>query len=531
MDSKKVVFVAFEEFDNLGIGYLMSVLSDGGFDSLVIDVRDEKEKILATLLNINPLIVGFSVVFQFYIYAFSNLIAYLRKEGINCHFAAGGQYASLKYKELFKIIPELDSIVRFEGEYTFLELVNHINSGSNWRLIKSIAFKNQHDTVATPLRPLEKDLDKFPFPKRSPLKEYAFGKKFSTLIAGRGCVYNCSFCNARKLYQHQTGAIKRLREPEMVVKEMYHLYNKENCSVFLFQDDDFPLRTKPENDWILRFCNELDHKKLSKKILWKINCRPDEISYDSFALLKEKGLFMTFIGIEDGTDPGLKVLNKHLTVEKILKGINILKKLGIGFDFGFMLFQPQSTYKSIQENLSFLSQISDDGFTPVTFLKMLPFFETEVERKLKKEGRLIGKPGLSDYAFLDESINQYYDFFEKSFLVWMRDPNGLLNISRWARNFVLVYTFFFGENHEIKIVSRNVHKLISDSNFFLLEAMKKLAALFESEDNIQNQSIILARYTRNITIIHDQFKRQMISLIKRIYWLAKYHTLMPLNRY
>ncbi len=530
MDSKKVVFVAFEEYDNLGIGYLMSALSDGGFDSFKIDVRDEKEKILNTLLNINPIVVGFSVVFQFYIYAFSNLISYLRKGGVNCHFTAGGQYASLRYKELFKFIPELDSIVRFEGEDTLLELVKHIDSGSNWRFVKSIAFKDQHDTVATPPRPLVKDLDKYPFPKRSPLKEYIFGKKFSTLIAGRGCHYNCSFCNARKFYQYQTGLTKRLREPEMVVKEMFQLYNKEKCSVFLFQDDDFPIKTRPKNDWIVRFCNEIDRKKLSKKILWKINCRPDEISFDCFALLKEKGLFLTFIGIEDGTDSGLKVLNKHMTVEKIMRGINILKKVGIGFDFGFMLFQPQSTYKSIHENLNFLSQISVDGFTPVTFLKMLPFFETEVERKLKKEGRLIGKPGFFDYAFLDESMNQYYDFFEKTFLDWMRNPNGLLNISRWARNFILVNSFFFGENHEIITLSRNVHKLISDSNTFLLGTMKKLATLFESEKNLQKQSPILATYARNIEVFHDQYKGQMISLINKINWLSKYQTLMQPDR-
>ena len=56
--------IAFEEFDNLGTGYLASVLSDAGYESIIIDVRIEKEEILEKLLDANPFIVGFSVVFE-----------------------------------------------------------------------------------------------------------------------------------------------------------------------------------------------------------------------------------------------------------------------------------------------------------------------------------------------------------------------------------------------------------------------------------------------------------------------------------
>ena len=41
--------VAFKEFDNLGVGYLASVLSENGYDPLIIDFFDGKEKILKTL--------------------------------------------------------------------------------------------------------------------------------------------------------------------------------------------------------------------------------------------------------------------------------------------------------------------------------------------------------------------------------------------------------------------------------------------------------------------------------------------------
>lgn len=522
MKRSPVVLIAFEEFDNLGTGYLASVLSDAGYESIIIDVRIEKEEILEKLLDANPFIVGFSVVFEFYIYAFANLISYLRKQGVFCHFTAGGQYASLRYKELFEIIPELDSIVRFEGEYTFLELVKSVHSSDDMRHLKSIVYKNESNLVVTPLRPLEDNLDNFPFPMRSPLKEYAFNKKFATILAGRGCIYDCVYCNSNKFFQIPPGPVKRLREPEMVVHEMELLYLEKQCSVFLFQDDDFPVKTRNGNDWINRFCVEIKEKKLNNKIMWKINCRPDEIDYDTFALMKDYGLFLVFIGIEDGTDSGLKLLNKRMTVAKSLKGINTLKKLGIGFDFGFMLFQPDSTFDSVLENLSFLKKICSDGYSPVTFLKMLPFFETEAENKLKKEGRLIGKPGFLDYSFLDEKLNLYYEFFEESFLNWTRGDEGLLNISRWARNHISVFSYYYETTPFLSFISENLKNVVSRSNLLLLDTMMELAAAFKSGKFVSVRHKALTGYRETIKNNHDQFRKQIFDLIDNIYSLSEH---------
>jgi hypothetical protein len=50
------------------------------------------------------------------------------------------------------------------------------------------------------LRPLEPDLDRFPISIPDGLEDFALDKKFATLIAGRGCIYNCVFCDIRKFY-------------------------------------------------------------------------------------------------------------------------------------------------------------------------------------------------------------------------------------------------------------------------------------------------------------------------------------------
>lgn len=521
MNIHPVPFIAFEEFDNLGVGYMASVLSEAGYEISVIDFREGKKEILNTLKKLKPVIVGFSLIFQYHINEFAELIRYLRQGGIKCHFTAGGEYASLRYADLFENIPSLDSIVRFEGEYTFLELVNCINTGTDWKNIFSIAYKSEGKLIVNELRPVETDIDKFPFPMRSPLKEYAFNKKFATILAGRGCINNCSFCSVREYYQQSSGPYKRIRKPEKVVEEMELLHLQMDCSVFLFQDDDFPVKTRKGSDWVERFCKELKRKKLADDIMWKINCRPDEIDYDSFALMKKHGLYLVFLGIEDGTDTGLTRLNKHITSAKIREGVNILKNLEIGFDYGFMPFQPSSTYSSVKDNFSFLRGICSDGFASVTFLKMMPFCATPIEEELRKEGRLKGNPGFLDYDFPHESMNHYYEFITDCFLEWMRDPDGLLNISKWTRNYISVFSRFFELTPEIPKIKMALTEVISESNNFFLDTLLDLATLFETgKYNTMNYND-LKNYKKKVKIKHDHFKERINNFITKLLILGE----------
>jgi len=516
-----VVLIAFEEYDNLGIGYLASVLSEEGFDTRVIDFVLGKTEILKILKRLNPMIIGFSVVFEHYIREFADMISYFRKNGIACHITAGGHYASLRYKDLFEHIPSIDSVVRFEGEYILLDLVNNIYASKEWREIKGIAYRKNGEVVSNPVRPLEQDLDRFPYPMRSPLKDYAFDRKFATILAGRGCVHDCCFCDIREFYLQPSGPVKRIRKPEKIVREIELMYYEKNCSVFLFQDDDFPVRINKRSGWIERFCKELNRKGLDDKIIWKINCRPDEIDLESFTMMKEHGLFLVFIGIEDGTDIGLSRLNKHMTVGKSLEGINILKRLRIGFDYGFMPFQPASTFSSIRENFNFLRKICDNGYTPVSFLKLLPYFATNIEKELRNEGRLIGKPGSFDYKFLDESLDHYYEFITSCLLGWLRDPEGLLNVLKWARNYLLVFAHFFKTTAETRALSKNVKLITAESNRFLIDTLEGLASLFESGQNKYTNPIELKKVRENINTKHEFYKTQINELMTDLLIIAE----------
>jgi radical SAM superfamily enzyme YgiQ (UPF0313 family) len=521
MTTKPIVLVAFTEQDNLGVGYLGSVLHQHGFKVKILDFRLGPQTILKILKDLNPLVVGFSVIFQHFIDQFQELINYLRENHITCHFTAGGHYPSLRYEQLLTLIPELDSVVLFEGEITFLELVRLLAANQDWRSLIGLAYRQAGRVIANPLRPLENDLDNFPPPIRQPLLEYGFGKKFATIVAGRGCFYNCSFCSIREFYSQPPGPIKRVRRPEMVVREMELLLQEQDCSIFMFQDDDFPI-TYQKGGWLNTFLNRLDETGLAEKIQWKINCRTDEISEEAVRSMKSRGLFLVYLGIESGTDEGLRRMNKHIDRATNLKAAAILKHLDVGFDYGFMLFDPSSDFDSIRANLDFMDELGCDGSSPVTFCKMMPYAGTRVEKELIAAGRLFGKVGAEDYHFYDPRIDTLYELMVTAFEEWIGAHAGLLNLARWAHHYIILYRQYFTTNDHFEHLAKITQKTIAESNFGFTRITRQMLECCE-----QTPSRIFNHHTQELVSevksLHSNYIKTIEQVLEELQSLERHH--------
>src|SRR6478735_6009894 len=84
--SRPVVLIGFQQHGNLGIGYLASTLRQNGYEVEVIDYQIDPDLILERVKFLDPILVGFSLIFQFYITQFSTVIDRLREGGVDCHF-------------------------------------------------------------------------------------------------------------------------------------------------------------------------------------------------------------------------------------------------------------------------------------------------------------------------------------------------------------------------------------------------------------------------------------------------------------
>jgi anaerobic magnesium-protoporphyrin IX monomethyl ester cyclase len=427
------ILIGFHEQGNLGIGYVAAMLRQSGFAVRILDFRENPASIVDVVRRENPALVGFSLIFQYYVPEFHRLASCLRDHGVKCHFTAGGHYPSLRSEETLRDIPELDSVVRFEGEQTAVELMQCLVEGRDWRHVQGIAYVEDGQCVLTPPRPLIPDLDILPYPARPLESELTIvGWKASPILASRGCCRDCSFCSIREFYSQVPGRKVRVRNPASVVAEMKQLHDAGRTSIFLFQDDDFPVWGEFGRRWVEQFIVSLQAADLYGRVLWKISCRVDEIDQSLFTQLRDAGLYMVYLGIESGNEGGLRTLNKRLHVNDAVRAVATIKSLGLAFTYGFMLFDPSSTFQSVRDNIHFLRRLTRDGRIPVVFCRMLPYAATPIEIRLKQEGRLRGNVRDPSYDFTDPKLTRLFNRVSVPTAELIQGSNSLANQLNFA---------------------------------------------------------------------------------------------------
>jgi anaerobic magnesium-protoporphyrin IX monomethyl ester cyclase len=478
--SRPVMLVGFENQGNLGLGYLASVLRQNGYTVHVVDIEQEPEAIVALAASIDPLLIGFSLIFQFFIDRYAHLLALLRAAGIDCHFTMGGHFPSLSYLQTLEFIPELDTVVRFEGEATLLDLADALGTGGDWHAVDGIAFRRDGEVVVTTPRPLLEDLDRLPYPDRNYHPQAVLGRSIMPIVASRGCARTCSFCSIHTFYRAAPGKMVRTRRPAEVVKEMRSLFDERGTRIFLFQDDDFPLFGPVWKRWAAEFVEELHRSDLPGQVIWKMNCRADAVDRDLFVKMRDAGLYLVYMGLESGSEAGLETLHKQINVEQNLRAVNLLKSIGLMWEYGFMLLDPSSTFDSVRQNLAFLRTILADGCLPVTFCRMLPYDGTPIKDALVRSGRLRGDVCNPDYDFLDPRLSEFY-----------RGLADFVSLTGWIHGLEAVTVQLGCAWHEVAVMQRlfpalpgmnryqqRLRRITRASNELLLDVVEDLSYVY-----------------------------------------------------
>jgi radical SAM superfamily enzyme YgiQ (UPF0313 family) len=428
---RDVVLIGFQDQGNLGMGYLAAVLEEHGRTVEMLDFREGPGKLLEKVRAADPLVVGFSLIFQYYLPGFRSVARTLRSGGVTSHFTIGGHYPSLCHDEVLEAMPEIDSVVRFEGELTLLDLVDRLAQGDDWREVPGIAYSSDGQVVESEPRALTRDLDDLPYPLRPQEPEEVLGFGALPMLASRGCARRCSFCSIHAFYRTAPGKVVRTRDPVRIVEEMRYLHDERGVTIFLFQDDDFPLWGKAGRRWVTRLVEELHGQGVAERAIWKISCRAEYVEPELFGMLRDAGLYLVYMGLESGTEAGLEVLNKQITVEQNRAAIETLKSLGLMFEYGYMLFDPSSTFDSIRQNARFLHSIVADGCAAATFCRMLPYGGTPIRNTLREQGRLRGDVTRPDYVFLDPRLGEYHRLLDRAVGTWIHG-HGVSHQLNWA---------------------------------------------------------------------------------------------------
>lgn len=308
----------------------------------------------------------------------------------------GGIHFSFTSEESLINFPEIDIIVRGEGELTLVDLIKTLNKNGKLDEVQGISFRNRKAIIHTSSRPLIKNLDILPYPAyhlvEKNLKQYHFtmmagrNTRYMILETARGCEYKCSFCTQ---WNHW-GGTWRTKSTKRIVDEIEYL-NETYGGVFLwFTDDHVNLRHRGK-----QLYEELRHRRCKDDIMLFFQARTDDVASntDLIPKLRDINVYWIMCGVETDSEENLKEYKKGIIKSDAYTAMKTLKKNDIFAHAMFVIGNRQDTHKSIEN----LRQFSLDLAPDIAIYSALTPFPGTIYYDMAKKNRWIEDYNYANY--------------------------------------------------------------------------------------------------------------------------------------
>ena len=351
-------------------GYVASTLRSNHHDVDIVDANLNGWSFHETIQELKK--KSFKLLGVHLVYLWDNtedvfeMLLSLRKSVPDAHINLYGHFPTFAFRELLTNYPFVDSVTIGEPEATFPELAEVLigsKDTSALYTIDGLAFNstdkmmeegsNRPGVIMNGPRKPVSNLDNLPFPYRNDF-ELKKKKGISTyILASRGCYGKCTFCYLNNFYGEES--FWRGRSPENVFSEIYDIYEDFGERYFYFADANFFGPGKKGKERARELAGLIIDKGL--KIKFGIECRANDIEDETIGILVRAGLKDVFLGVESGSQRSLNKFRKFTTVEDNKKAINILRRYGIEPNYGFIMFEPDSTLADVRSNFEFLKEM------------------------------------------------------------------------------------------------------------------------------------------------------------------------------
>ncbi len=254
---------------------------------------------------------------------FKDICEFIARLPHDVRTVVGGRKATEEVETLFERCPNIDMVVRGEGE----EIIRQIAAGVPNGEIRGLSYRENGKVVHNPNQVLP-DVANLPFPDRSLRRHDYWLRKngvrlsrhtFDTVLSTRGCPFNCKFCtfNLNPLGQKRSYTERPL---ESVIEELKQV----KADVVLFSDDN--LFTNPKRS--ARLCDLIVENGIRKTFI--AQTRIDIAKHPELLRKAERaGFRLLLIGIESPHDRILKQINKGITQQEIRDAFKVLTRYGI----------------------------------------------------------------------------------------------------------------------------------------------------------------------------------------------------------
>ena len=391
----KVLLIVYDNGSHIhgfpqGLAYVASALRNAGHE-ITIYSQDQfhyPESHLVDYLTRNHFdVVGLSVVGGYYQYRKLLKLSEAINSVPNRPYYILGGHGPAPEPEYFLRKTNADVIVIGEGEITAVNLLEALEGKRDLSSVNGIAYLNDNGRpVITERQELIKDVDSIAFPAWDlfPIDYYAL--KYATrkpktvrslhVLSSRGCPFKCNFC-----YRMDKGY--RIRSPESIIEELQIL--KRDYRIDRIEFGDELLMVSPKRT--IKLCEAFI--RADRNVTWDCNGRLNCATPEVLEVMKRAGCVFINYGIESLDDEMLRAMNKKLTVDQIIRGVEATLAAGISPGLNIIFGNIGETAEILQRGVEFLLKYGDHAhlrtIRPVTPYPGSPLYYYAIEHGLLKD--------------------------------------------------------------------------------------------------------------------------------------------------
>ncbi|MFP6849007.1 MAG: magnesium-protoporphyrin IX monomethyl ester anaerobic oxidative cyclase [Pseudomonas sp.] len=290
----------------------------------------------------------------------------------------GGVHPTYHWREILQACPEIDFIVRGEGEQTALSLLQALQRGEPLIEVQGIALRYAQQVIATPAAAMLRNLDEYRVGwELIDHAQYSYwgGKRAVVVQFSRGCPHLCNYCGQRGFWTQW-----RHRDPVKLAQELARLHREDGVELINFADE---LPTGSRKLW-KQFLEALIAENVPLLLVGSTRAGDIVRDADILHLYRQAGGIRFLLGIESYDEATLAAIRKGGSVKEDQRAIELLRQHGIVSMATYVVGFQEETDRDYWRSLKHLLRYDPDQIQLlyVTPHRWTPFYETAEHRRV-----------------------------------------------------------------------------------------------------------------------------------------------------
>lgn len=313
-----------------------------------------------------------------------------------------GLHIELDSPEFLSAHDDIDYVLYGEYELSLVCLLEALQKQGSLDAVPGLLYRGEKGAISKNSFVVGKSVEDFPWPYRDPdvanaYNDTACGLPMPQLqiMATRGCPYGCIFCIWPQMF-YRSGKYRK-RPVQDVVNEIESNIRDGQYASFYLDDDTFNIN----GSYVIELANEIKRRGLDR-YPWAAMGRADLIDKEQAVALSEAGLYSVKYGVESADQTVLNSSGKHISLEKVIRGINLTHEAGIKVHLTFTIGLPNDTHDTIRKTIDLACELPCES---VQFSIATPYPGTSMYDIYKKQGWLVSDRW-SDYVGSTHAVSK-----------------------------------------------------------------------------------------------------------------------------